>query len=85
MPLGETRGGLVTGNRTSANVFVKGEDHTPNSHRHLLNFISNTFHGRFRTETQIPAEIKESGTELLAVLLNLIFKSFLKVLHNIFN
>lgn len=73
----ETRGGLVTGNRTSAVVFVKGEDHTPTSHRHLLNFLSNAFHGTFRTGTQIPVEIKdtESGTELLAV----------KVLLNIFN
>lgn len=73
----ETRGGLVTGNRTSAGAFVKGADHAPNSHRHLLNFISNTFHGTFRTGTQIPVEIKdiEPGTELLSV----------EVLINIFN
>lgn len=73
----ETRGDLVTGNRTSADVFVKGEEHAPNSHRHLLNFKSNTFHGGFRTGTQIPVEIKdiEPGTKLLAV----------KVPLNIFN
>lgn len=29
---------LVTGNKMSADVFGKGEEHTPKSHGHFLNF-----------------------------------------------